>query len=701
MAYWTQSGTNIVASDAAASDEFGRGVAISRNGLVMVVGAAKWEDTTPLNRGGIYTYDRVDGAWVQRGGVFTPAGLSADSEFGTQVALDGDGTNLVIIGWGKWWDYTWSGSAWVLRSGTTAGFSLAAYDASLSADGTILALALAGSNLNLYDWSGSAWVARGTKPAYIDEVYSVALNDTGTRLATGHPYNDTGASNAGVVRVWELSGSWSQLGSNIAHPDPNINDFFGQSVALSADGDFVLIGSPGDASVYVDAGVVFLYEYDAGWAQVADSETVAPDEGITRFQDYFGHSLAASSNFGIAVIGAYGYNGPPPGSVSDSGTVYTFTAVPLGAVEQLVDDLGVTAESWLGSIGLVGTASDAFSITDSADTYAASFLSDLVRYAVTVTPASNTGASLIDTAAVVDVARQLLEQIVADIANSTVLLNPGIALQLIDLANATTAHVPTYDTVMAVAELIATAELYNGADGYDIAETGNFAEAFAARVGAIAAILDAAQVLDVGAGVVTVFQLQTDIAAGTDTFGSTGSIITALLDDTTLAAVRLNIGGELFTGWVMNTDTLAASEYQFVDRQFNSACKHDDQYLMAAEDGIYAFTEEQDVESVMTYIKTGKMDFGSDLQKRIVNSYIVYSASGDMVLKVTTSEFGQLVTRNYKMVPPSNSETTDTRRFDLGKGIRSRYWQFELVGDSVDCDLDEIGMLPVLLSRRI
>jgi hypothetical protein len=198
-----------------------------------------------------------------------------------------------------------------------------------------------------------------------------------------------------------------------------------------------------------------------------------------------------------------------------------------------------------------------------------------------------------------------------------------------------------------------------------------------------------------------VFQLQTDIAAGTDTFGSTGSIITALLDDTTLAAVRLNIGGELFTGWVMNTDTLAASEYQFVDRQFNSACKHDDQYLMAAEDGIYAFTEEQDVESVMTYIKTGKMDFGSDLQKRIVNSYIVYSASGDMVLKVTTSEFGQLVTRNYKMVPPSNSETTDTRRFDLGKGIRSRYWQFELVGDSVDCDLDEIGMLPVLLSRRI
>jgi RNA polymerase primary sigma factor len=53
----------------------------------------------------------------------------------------------------------------------------------------------------------------------------------------------------------------------------------------------------------------------------------------------------------------------------------------------------------------------------------------------------------------------------------------------------------------------------------------------------------------------------------------------------------------------------------------------------------------------------------SDLQKRIVNSYIVYSASGDMVLKVTTSEFGQLVTRNYRMVPPGSSETTVRMRW--------------------------------------
>jgi hypothetical protein len=224
---------------------------------------------------------------------------------------------------------------------------------------------------------------------------------------------------------------------------------------------------------------------------------------------------------------------------------------------------------------------------------------------------------------------------------------------------------------------------------------------YAARVAAVAEIIEERYIDDVPDVLVHVMQAVTDTAEGATDITSTGSLLNALLADTVVATIRLNIGGELFTGWVLNTDTLAPSEYQFADRQFNSACKHGSKYLMAAEDGIYEFTESTGVESVMTYIKTGKTDFGSDLKKRIVNSYIVYSASGNMVLKVTTSEYGQLQTRNYRMVPPGNSETTDVRRFDLGRGIKSRYWQFELVGDGVDCDIDEIGMLPIVLSRRI
>ena len=314
---------------------------------------------------------------------------------------------------------------------------------------------------------------------------------------------------------------------------------------------------------------------------------------------------------------------------------------------------------------------------------------------------SNTTAALTDSTTLTDIIRQVVNQIVADTADGADTLNLGAALTLVDIANAVATQTSTYNSVMLVAELVATLEAFNGADSADIVEAGVLSDAYAARVAALVALLESAQAIDTNTTLVHVMQSATDSAEGATAITSTGSLISALLSDTALTTIRLNIGGELFTGWVLNTDTMAPSEYQFADRQFNSACKHGDTYLMAAEDGIYEFTEDTGVESVMTYIKTGKSDFGSDLKKRIVNSYIVYSATGNMVLKVTTSEYGQLQTRNYRLVPPRNSETTDVRRVDIGRGIKSRYWQFELVGDGVDCDIDEIGMLPIVLSRRI
>lgn len=313
---------------------------------------------------------------------------------------------------------------------------------------------------------------------------------------------------------------------------------------------------------------------------------------------------------------------------------------------------------------------------------------------------ANTTSALSDVAAMLDVIQQAINQIVADTAAGADTLNLGAALTLVDIADAVATQTPSYNSVLLVAELIATLEAYNGADAYDVTESGALSDAYVARVEALVAMLEAAQAVDTNTALVHVMQSATDTADGGETISSTGSLLNALLNDAVLATIRLNIGGEVFTGWVLNTDTMAPSEYQFADLQFNSACKHGTRYLMAADDGIYEFTEATGVETVMTYIKTGKTDFGSDLKKRIVNAYVVYSASAQMVLKVTTSEFGNLVTRNYRMTPQAD-DTTDARRVDIGRGVKSRYWQFEVVGDGVDCAIDEIGMLPIVLSRRI
>jgi alpha-tubulin suppressor-like RCC1 family protein len=374
------------------------------------------------------------------------------------------------------------------------------------------------------------------------------------------------------------------------------------------------------------------------------------------------------------------------------------TTVPTAMTSKTFSDTSAAGSSYV--LGGDFHTSDAAAGTDALVSDVVNWLYDSIAALETLASTSHTTSALATSAAVQDVLIAAFQQLITESATGTDgwLVTQG--LDVIDLLVATETVSSTTVAVQALAETIATLEAYNSADKADIVEFSAMADTYVHRVQALVALIEAAQVVDTDTAQVRVIQLTTDTAAGVEALTNTGSFIKAVLADAVLATVRLNIGGELFTGWVLNTDTLAPSEYQFADRQFNSACKHGDRYLMAAEDGVYEFTEATNVESVMTYIKTGKTDFGSDLKKRIVNSYIVYSASGNMVLKVTTSEYGQLQTRNYKMVPPGNSETTDVRRFDLGRGIKSRYWQFELVGDGVDCDIDEIGMLPIVLSRR-
>jgi len=56
--FFIQRGSVLEASDAADSDNFGYGVALSSDGEVLVVSAANWE-SSGTNRGGVYIYDSV------------------------------------------------------------------------------------------------------------------------------------------------------------------------------------------------------------------------------------------------------------------------------------------------------------------------------------------------------------------------------------------------------------------------------------------------------------------------------------------------------------------------------------------------------------------------------------------------------------------------------------------------------------------
>lgn len=97
------------------------------------------------------------------------------------------------------------------------------------------------------------------------------------------------------------------------------NDAFGRSVALSADGSTALIGAPKDGnSKSGKSGAAYVFGQDnGGWKQHAKLVPADADEG-----DRFGQSVAVSGDGETALVSAF-FDEDPNGS--RSGSVYVFT----------------------------------------------------------------------------------------------------------------------------------------------------------------------------------------------------------------------------------------------------------------------------------------------------------------------------------------------------------------------------------------
>lgn len=127
----------------------------------------------------------------------------------------------------------------------------------------------------------------------------VTLSSDGNILAVGASLNDGTASNAGHVRIYELSGStWVQKGIDIDGEAMDNNS--GKSVSLSSDGNTVAIGAIGNSGNGTYSGHVRIYEWSgSAWMQKGidiDGEAANNQSGISVSLSVDGNTLA---------IGAY------------------------------------------------------------------------------------------------------------------------------------------------------------------------------------------------------------------------------------------------------------------------------------------------------------------------------------------------------------------------------------------------------------
>ncbi len=157
---------------------------------------------------------------------------------------------------------------------------------------------------------------------------SLALSTNGRYLAVGAPSYAASNSNSGSVYVFVRQGATWQQQAMLEASVPQPGDGFGASLALSGEGDTLVIGAPGDGGAVPAGGAVYVFARTGdGWNLQQRVNASAPDLG-----DRFGEWVALSSDGETLAVSAPNesgdantINGPDNNTLRGSGAAYVFT----------------------------------------------------------------------------------------------------------------------------------------------------------------------------------------------------------------------------------------------------------------------------------------------------------------------------------------------------------------------------------------
>jgi len=263
---WTQQ-QKIQALDKQQYDEFGLSVSISGDGNTAIVGAP-YEDTGGSVAGAAYIFTRSGTTWSQQQKIQS-TDIQTYHVFGYSVAISGDGNTVIV-----------------LASGVDTGASNA---------GAAYIFAWSGT-----DWSEQQKIQASDKQANDQFGISVSISDDGNTAIVGVHREDTGGTDAGAAYIFTRSGtSWSEQ-QKIQASDKQTYDLFGYSVTISGDGNTVIVGGLLEDTGGTDAGAAYVFtRTDSVWTQ--REKIQASDK---QASDYFGESVAISGDGNTAIVGA-------------------------------------------------------------------------------------------------------------------------------------------------------------------------------------------------------------------------------------------------------------------------------------------------------------------------------------------------------------------------------------------------------------
>ncbi len=271
--------------------------------------------------------------WVQNAYV-KASNTGVGDDFGHALALSADGTRLAV------------GANW--ESSNAFGVGGDQSNDAANRAGAVYLFVRTGTT-----WAQEAYVKAANTGANDNFGQSVSLSADGSRLAVGAIGEDSNATGingsaindaareSGAVYVFTRTGSsWAQE-AYVKASNTNASDYFGLSVALSADGSHLAVGANGEDSnatgiggdqtnnAATGSGAVYVYaRTGTTWAQEAYVKASTAGPG-----DSFGYSVTLSSDGSRLAVSANGEDSNATGiggdqannAARESGAVYVFT----------------------------------------------------------------------------------------------------------------------------------------------------------------------------------------------------------------------------------------------------------------------------------------------------------------------------------------------------------------------------------------
>ena len=327
---WAQQGGKLVGTtNAPGGGLFSQGaaVALSADGNTAIVGGPSDNRTT----GAAWVFVRTGNTWHQQGEklVGTSAGRVSDSGplgQGTSVALSADGDTAIVGGWRAEgaWVFTRSRGVWSQQGKQLVGLGAIG----MARQGASVALSADGNTAIVGGWSdhdrtGAVWVftrSRGTwsqqgkklvgsgAVGAASQGMSLALSADGNTALIGGPGDSPwdrlvsfGLGPAGAAWVFiRNEGVWTQQGEKLVGSGAAGTARQGTSVALSADGNFAIIGGlAGDGGVGTATAFT---RYGTVWTQGGKLVSTGAVGKSTP-------SVAVSADSGVALVGGPNDNG--------------------------------------------------------------------------------------------------------------------------------------------------------------------------------------------------------------------------------------------------------------------------------------------------------------------------------------------------------------------------------------------------------